>query len=41
MKLEDVLEKIEEVGFRRGMKNADIQALKESIKHLDKKVGKK
>ena len=40
MKLEDILKKIEEVGFRRGMKSSDIQALKESVKHLEKKVCK-
>lgn len=38
MKLEDILLKIEAVGRRRNMSNADIQALQESIKHLHKKT---
>lgn len=38
MELKDILDKIEEVGSLRGMDNSDIQAIKESLKHLEKKV---
>lgn len=38
MELKDILDKIEEVGSRRGMNSSDIQAIKESLKHLEKKL---
>lgn len=37
MKIEDVIAKIEEIGHRRGMKSSDIEAIKQSLKHFDKK----
>ncbi len=40
MILEDVLSKIEEIGYKRNMNFSDIQAIKEAIKHLEKKVDK-
>ena len=38
MELKDILDKIQQVGSRRGMSNSDIQAIKESLKHLEKKL---
>ena len=38
--LDQVLEKIETISARRGISMSDCQALKESIKHLDKKTQK-
>jgi hypothetical protein len=38
MELKAVLDKIEEVGQKRGMSSSDIQAIKESLKHLEKKL---
>lgn len=36
MDLKVILDKIEEIGQKRGMNNSDIQAIKESLKHLEK-----
>lgn len=38
MELKDILDKIEKIGRRRDIKYSDIQAIKESLKHLDKKL---
>jgi peptidoglycan hydrolase CwlO-like protein len=40
MKLEDILAKIDEIGHKRNMNSADIQAIRESLKHLQKKFEK-
>jgi hypothetical protein len=36
MKLDDILSKIEEIGRKRNMDSSDVQAIKESLKHLEK-----
>jgi hypothetical protein len=40
MKLDDILSKIEEIGRKRNMDSSDVQAIKESLKHLEKKFKK-
>jgi hypothetical protein len=37
VKLEDIVDKITKIGFRRSMEYSDIQAIVESVKHLYKK----
>ena len=38
VKLEDIVDKIAKIGFRRNMKHSDIEAIVESVKHLYKKL---
>jgi hypothetical protein len=38
VKLEDIVDKIAKIGFRRNMKYSDIEAIVESVKHLYKKL---